>query len=272
MIDLLAISNSPEVAQRFDALAGIRLFVDLERNGKAARQAGRSTFISDHKLSDVGRIKAVLTKSRLMVRVNPYEAARADACEAEINAVLAQGADMIMLPMFHSAAELQALLQLVAGRAPVVALLETRGALESLDEWVAAPGLVEVFVGLNDLHAALGCQFMFEPLAMGHVDRVAELAKAQGLSFGFGGIARLDEGVLPGRDVLAEHVRLGSNAVILSRTFFGGEAAASSVEAITVLRECEVELSRRNVASVQADHIRINATINDLAQAMGATP
>ena len=275
MIDLLAITNSPALARHFDALPGVRLFVDLERNGKAARQAGRSTFISNHHMQDVGRIKAVLKNARLMVRVNPYEAGNAAASSAEIDAVLAQGADMIMLPMFHSAAELRAFAGLVGGRVPIVALLETQGALRSINDWAGTPGLVEVFIGLNDLHVALGCQFMFEPLAMGHLDSVAKVAKAHGLRFGFGGIARMDEGALPGRDVLAEHGRLGSDAVILSRTFFRDDLAVSAVtpeEAINALRRCEAELALRSAADVAVDQARINAAINHLAQAESAAP
>ena len=39
------------------------LFVDLERLGKAERQAGRDTFISTHGVEDVGRVKQVLRRS-----------------------------------------------------------------------------------------------------------------------------------------------------------------------------------------------------------------
>ena len=61
--------------------------------------------------------------------------------------------------------------------------------------------------------------FMFEPLANGFVDDMVNIIKGAGLAFGFGGIARVGEGIVPGEAVLAEHVRLGSNSVILSRTF-----------------------------------------------------
>ena len=81
MIDLLTITNSPALAAACDALPGMRLFVDLERNGKAERQAGRDTFISSHQLSDVGRVKAQLQHTRLMVRVNPYDPAQAAAAD-----------------------------------------------------------------------------------------------------------------------------------------------------------------------------------------------
>ena len=41
------------------------------------------------------------------------------------------------------------------------------------------------------------------------------------MPFGFGGIARIGEGDLPSDNILGEHVRLGSQSVILSRTFKG---------------------------------------------------
>jgi hypothetical protein len=264
MLDLLQITNDPAFARRCDSLAGIRLFVDLERMGKAERQAGRNTFISAHQLEDVARIKAVLSRRLLMVRVNPLHA----GSRAEVDAVLDGGADLLMLPMFTSAAELGAFSAIVEGRKPIVPLLETAGALDSLDEWIGTPGLAEVFVGLNDLHLSLGCSFMFEPLARGLVDRVATAAKARGLGFGFGGIARLDEGLLPGRDVLAEHVRLGSGAVILSRTFHNSERAGNFEDQVQALREAEQELATRDAQQVEADRIRIHGLIGTIATRM----
>ncbi len=274
MIDLLSITNSPELAAQCDAMPGMRLFVDLERNGKAERQAGRNTFISTHQLADVGRIKAVLRQSRLMVRVNPCELGALEASRAEVDAVLAQGADLLMLPMFTSASELRAFAGIVAGRAPFVPLLETAGALASLEEWVDYPGIHEVFVGLNDLHLSLGCRFMFEPLLQGHVDRVARLSRQHGLRFGFGGIARVDEGLLPGRDVLAEHLRLGSQAVILSRTFNRPASPAdgdrSFEQAVVDLRNAELSLARRTPEQIEADRLRVAALIRHLAEPTGA--
>jgi 2-keto-3-deoxy-L-rhamnonate aldolase RhmA len=266
MIELLQITNDPDVARRCDALGGFRLFVDLERLGKAERQAGRGTFISTHEMADVGRIKAVLTQTRLMVRVNPLH----EGTAAEVQAVLAQGTDLLMLPMFDSAAQLRAFSDIVAGRVPIVPLLETAQALDALDDWIATPGLAEVYVGLNDLHLSLGCRFMFEPLAEGLVDRVARAAHAHGLRFGFGGIARLDEGLLPGRDVLGEHLRLGSQAVILSRTFHRSDARTSLEDEVAMLRAAERRLVARSTDQVEADRTRVNATIEGIAARMEA--
>ena len=269
MIDLLTITNLPELAARCDRMPGMRLFVDLERTGKAARQKGHDTFISTHHLSDVGSIKAVLKQSRLMVRVNPYQKDDPAASKAEVDAVLSQGADMLMLPMFSSAEELSAFAGIVAGRAPIVALLETAGALHCLDSWIDTPGIGEIFVGLNDLHLSLGCSFMFEPLAAGYVGRVASAAKARGLRFGFGGIARMDEGVLPGRDVLAEHVRLGSGAVILSRTFNRADVqpgGKSFEQAVAALRTAELALGLRSSEYVEKDRLHSHSLIAELVK------
>lgn len=264
MLELLQITNDPAFARRCDALPGLRLFVDLERNGKAERQAGRNTFISSHTVDDVARVREVLTRARLMVRVNPFY----DGSAQEVDAVLARGADMLMLPMFRTPDEIAGFARLVNGRCPIVALLETRDALASLPDWIGTPGLSEVYVGLNDLHVSLQCRFMFEPLAQGLVDQVAHAARAQGLPFGFGGIARMEEGLLPGRDVLAEHLRLGSGAVILSRTFHGEGGCAGFEHEVAALRAAESQLATRSPAEQAADSARIAATIRTIAQGM----
>jgi len=266
MLDFLQITNDTTLAGRCDALEGMRLFVDLERHGKAERQAGRNSFLSTHVLDDVGRIKAVLRRARLMVRVNPLHAGSA----AEVDAVLAQGADWLMLPMFHTAAELVEFSRIVANRVPVTALLETAGALETWGDWIATPGLTEVYVGLNDLHIALGHRFMFEPLAQGLLDHIAAASRAHGLRFGFGGIARTDEGLLPGRDVLGEHLRLGSGAVILSRTFHRADALEGFEQEVGLLRQAEAGLARRSAAEIEVDRVRVRALVSDIAEGLKA--
>lgn len=278
MLDLLKITRDPELARRCDALGGMRLFVDLERMGKAERQAGRNTYISDHEFEDIGRIKSQLKNARLMVRVNPLYA----GTENEVDAVLAQGltqgtgpdADLLMLPMFTSAQTLRRFAAIVAGRCPIVALLETADALAVIDEWIDTPGLAEVYVGLNDLHISLGMRFMFEPLANGMVDIAAAAAARRGLRFGFGGLARLDEGLLPGRDVLAEHLRLGSQAVILSRTFafHRRDTDTPFEDEVQALREGEVQLAQRTPQQMEEDRQRIAERIMSIAANMALVP
>jgi hypothetical protein len=268
MLDLVQITNDAAFARRCDALPGLRLFVDLERHGKAERQAGRNTFISRHEMVDIGRIRDEARRSRLMVRVNPLH----EHTAAEVASVLAYGPDLLMLPMFTAAAQVRDFAAILGGRVPFTALLETSAALETLPEWIGTPGLQEVYVGLNDLHLSLGLAFMFQPLALGMLDTVSATVHAAKLRFGFGGIARLDEGLLPGRDVLAEHLRLGSQAVILSRTFHRDDGDVAFEHQVAALREAEAGLARRPATQVEADRQRIAQTILRIAAQASGRP
>ena len=268
MIELIQITNDVELARRCDVLGGFRLWVDLERLGKAERQAGLNTFITTHTLADVGRVKRVLRQSRLMVRVNPLH----DGTVAEVADVLGQGTDLLMLPMFTRPAELREFSRMVDGRVPIVPLLETAGALETLEDWIGTPGLGEVYVGLNDLHLSLGCSFIFEPLANGMVERVAKAAHESKLPFGFGGIARMGDGELSGRDVLAEHLRLGSSAVIVSRTFHRQESVGAFEDEVATLRDAERVLAARPPDEMVADQQRIANRIRAIAGTLAPRP
>jgi hypothetical protein len=70
--------------------------------------------------------------------------------------------------------------------------------------------------------------------------------------------------------VLAEHLRLGSGSVILSRTFHRSEDGGSFEDEVHKLREAERELTQRTAAQVEDDARRIAATI--CAIAAGAAP
>jgi HpcH/HpaI aldolase/citrate lyase family len=261
MLTLLKITNDPEVALSCESLAGVRIFVDLEINGKVARQAGRDTVISGHSVADVAAVRRVVKRSELMVRINPWF----HGSVQELESVLAHKPDWVMLPMFRGRDDLEAFVQAVGGRAKTVALLETKEALDTVPQWIGLAGLDEVYLGLNDLHLALRCAFMFEPLAMGWVDRVALAAREAGKRFGFGGMARLSEGLIPGQAVLGEHVRLGSQAVILSRTFHRPGSGTTLEDDVKALREAEARLHRRSAEQIAVDQQQVKAAIEAVA-------
>jgi hypothetical protein len=114
-------------------------------------------------------------------------------------------------------------------------------------------------------------RFMFEPLASGLLDDVAHVAREQGLRFGFGGVARAGEGLLPGQDVLAEHLRLGSQAVILSRTFHRPMEDATLESGVAALRQEEQRLARRSAEATESDRMRVVSVIERIAS-MQAQP
>ena len=142
---------------------------------------------------------------------------------------------------------------MVGGRARTILLVETPEAVENLDEILSLPGISECHIGLNALHQGYGRKFMFELLADGTVDAIAEKFKAHGIPFGIGGIARLGRGIIPAECILAEHIRLGSQAVILSRSFCNDILFSSRpdredifIREVARLRQAEADLQQRD--------------------------
>lgn len=215
------ITNRPEIA-RIAEDAGVNwIFVDMEFIGKDVRQKGLDTVQNHHTVEDVTKIKKAVTKSKVLVRVNPIHEAIDGyfSSEDEINATIEAGVDIVMLPFFKTVEEVRKFLTYVNGRAKTCLLVETPEAALLIDEILELAGIDMVHLGLNDLHLALGMKFMFELLADGTVDRLTTKIKAKGIPFGFGGLATLTGGVMPGSMVLKEHYRLGSSMVIVSRSF-----------------------------------------------------
>ena len=214
-LNLMYITNRPDVALIAEKYGVDRIWVDLETLGKEERQHNMNTVKSRHTVDDIKRIKPLLTKSEMLVRVNPWN----ENSVQEINDVVSAGADIIMLPMWKSAAEVTNFLSGVDGRCKTTLLLETKEAVECLDEVLVNGGMDEIHIGLNDIHLSYGMTFMFELLANGTVEMLCEKIKAKGIPYGFGGIARLGTGDLPAEKVIMEHYRLGSTRAILSRSF-----------------------------------------------------
>lgn len=226
----------PELAVRADEAGIDRVGVDLERLGKAERQAGLGTWISPHTLDDLAAVGAALRRARSFVRVNPLN----PDSEEEIERVLGRGAQVVMLPMFTTAEEVSEFVRLLAGRAEPVLLVEQRAAIDRIDEIVSVSGVREIHIGLNDLALDMGAANRFAVLLSEEVERVSEATLRAGLRFGLGGLGRVDDPTLPIRgDLLyAQHVRLGSTAALVSRRFGAADADPRALSsAIRAMRE-----------------------------------
>ncbi|MCP5074559.1 MAG: aldolase [Rhodobacteraceae bacterium] len=222
----LMIVNDPEIAA-FVAGNGVdRLFVDLEFEGKEARQGHLSSWISRHTSEDVTKVREAAPDAHLLVRINPLNAASRN----EIKDAISRGADSIMLPMFNSREEVDRFMELIAGRCLAVPLVETGAALQALPEIAERCGLSEIYIGLNDLHLDLGLDFMFEPFANGLLEDPCAALREAGVKFGIGGLARDGEGIVSPKYLLGEHVRLGSTRAILSRTFHRGARSVAEMQ------------------------------------------
>ena len=215
------LTNRPEIALIAEEAGVDWIFVDMEFIGKDVRQSGLDTVKNHHTVDDVRNVKAAVSKAKVLVRVNPIHEAMTDypSSEDEINGTIAAGADIVMLPFFKTIVEVERFIRIVDGRAKTCLLVETPEAALLLDDILNVDGIDMIHLGLNDLHLALGMKFMFELLSDGTVDRLAAKIKARGIPFGFGGVATLTGGAMPGSMVIKEHYRLGSSMVIVSRSF-----------------------------------------------------
>ncbi|WP_027396866.1 aldolase/citrate lyase family protein [Anaerovibrio lipolyticus] len=246
-LKLMYITNDLAVAQIAEKAGVDRIWIDLEILGKEERQKGLNTVKSHHSVEDIKKIAPKLTSSEMMVRVNPWN----DNSEAELNQVITAGAQIVMLPMWKNVTEVESFLQAVSGRCKTSLLLETKEAVMCIDKVLALNGIDEIHIGLNDLHLSYGMDFMFELLADGTVEKLCKKIAATGIPYGFGGIAKIGEGILPADYIVTEHYRLGSTRVILSRSFCNVEEISDNAEIeklfslnVRKLREFEANLDK----------------------------
>ena len=172
MLELMYITNRPEIAAIAQRAGVERIFVDMEYLGKDARQHGLDTVKSHHTIADVRAVRAVLTMSELLGRINSIHDAMpvVPSSREEIDAAIAAGADILMLSYFKTVDETRRFLDLVDGRVKTMLLFETPEAVALADEILALPGIDEIHVGLNDLSIGMGQRFLFQPLADGTLD------------------------------------------------------------------------------------------------------
>ena len=209
------INNKPDIAEYVLQKGVNRIFLDLERIGKFERQGHLNTWKTSHKEEDIGQLKKIVPKGKLMVRLNKLN----ENSKTEINNAIRGGADWLILPMIKSIDDIEKFCSYVSLRVPVIPLIETKESIKLLPKIIKIEGIKEIYIGLNDLSLSLGSKFLFEPLANNILENASELLNYHKIPWGFGGIARYGEGLLPAEKILGEHVRLGSSRLILSRTF-----------------------------------------------------
>lgn len=272
-ITLMYITNNPEVAMIAQQAGVDRIWVDLETLGKEERQAGLNTVKSKHSISDITKIKPLLSSSAMMVRVNPLN----PNSKNEIEQVLAAGADYIMLPMYRTREDVETFIGYVRGRAKTMLLLETIDAQKNLEDYVDLPGIDEIHIGLNDLHLAYKKDFMFELIADGTVEKIAQTLKQHGIRFGFGGFARVGHGMLPAEMILTEHYALGSSMAILSRGFCDANVVENPKDIAEVfeigvhdIRRKEEEVVQYTAKQFEDNHNSLVGKVHEIVQEIRA--
>ncbi len=273
-LKLMYITNRPDVALIAQKNGVDRIWVDLETRGKEERQKNYDSVKSHHSVADIKVIKPHLTTSEMLVRVNPWF----DGSPAEIDSVIDAGADIIMLPYWKTLKEVSNFIKAVDGRCKTTLLLETKDALECVDEVLVQGGFNEIHIGLNDLHLSYGMTFMFELLSDGTVEKLSNKFKAAKIPYGFGGIAKLGSGMLPAEKVIMEHYRLGSTRAILSRSFCDcakitdiAEIEQTFSENLKMLRRFEASIANKTPEDFAQNKDEVATAVADVVTAIKRT-
>lgn len=272
-LQLMYITNRPEVANIAEVSGVDRIFVDMEYIGKDLRQGGMDTVQNRHSFSDIKNIRSIVSKSKVQVRINPIHDAGSQCCntEDEVQKAIDSGADILMLPMYKSMSDVERFLTAVNGKATTLLLAETVESAEIMEEVVKISEVDEIHIGLNDLHLAMGQKFMFELLADGTVDKLCEIIRPSGKRYGFGGIARLGYGTLPAEKIIMDHYRLGSSMAILSRSFCNVDKINNVEEIrdifsleVARIRQVEEEFAMCSIDEFNANHLEIIEKVNQI--------
>ncbi|OVE80236.1 hypothetical protein BVY02_00895 [bacterium J17] len=268
-MEFMLITVVPEIALEVEAAGVSRIFVDMETMGKPQRQANANTPIYSHSFEDVSSLKKTLKKAEVMLRINPLHS----GTQEEIDRAIDAGADCIMFPYFTSENEVQEFIRLVDSRVRTNILFETSQAVGRANQIFRVGGFDEVHFGLNDLRLTLGLDFLFESVAGGLIDWLCSLAQSAGVSYGFGGVGRVGKEMLSAELILKEHIRLGSERVILSRVFHGEAKNLGELREYVDLKE-EVEKVRevirlakdRSPDEIESDSLEFQAAVRKIAQ------
>lgn len=270
MLKLMYITNDPAVAKIAADVGVDRIFIDMEVLGKAERQGGMDTVQSHHVPEDIAKVRAAIgSGAEIMARVNPLN----PNSQTEIDASIENGADVIMLPMWRTADDLRQFVSMVDGRAKVMPLLETDTAADNLPVAVKVSGIDQMHIGLNDLHLCYHQKFMFQLLADGTVDRLCTQLRDANIPYGFGGVGRPGSGTLPAEYIIGEHYRLGSQYVILSRSFCNtgkitdmDEVRRIFTEGVTDIRRVERDCAAWTREQFGENHLRVCACVEKIVR------
>ena len=213
------LTNDPELATAADQAGIDRIGLDLEVLKKQERQRGSETWISSHKLTDCERIYPCIARGARFARTNPFH----DGTVDEVEALLSAGADVLMLPYFHTLDEVESFSAAVRDRAVTVALVETRASLEFVEQIIVDELVTEIHFGLTDLGLQMG---KGHPELLDDVDVLRAIARvrATGTPFGIAGLARPGTPSLPyDPGAFAQRIsKLGASRALISRSFFAG--------------------------------------------------
>lgn len=257
-IDLVLFEHLPERVRQA-RLAGISSFlVDCENHGKRDRQAGFDTEVNCGEPADLAGIKTC-PGTTAFLRIDRY----GDDTRRQVDLAIHHGAEVLLLPLVTTPAEVDGFLRHVAGRCRAGILVETDSACRCAKQLAEFP-LDFVYVGLNDLMISRSSRDLFAPILDGTLDTLRHAFPAA--HFGFGGATAVDRGSpIPCIMLLQEMARLACDFTFLRRSFKRDVTAQEMPGAVSRIHDCWKTLRERCPADVRSDHESLLARITAMA-------
>ena len=228
--------------------------VDWEYLGKDNRQAGADTQINLNTPEDLQEIHKNTT-AYILCRINQVGA----GTKSEIEQAITHGADEIILPMVRHTDQVQAAIEIAAGRIGVGIILETMAATLVLKELANLP-ISRVYIGLNDLAIERRTENIFSAVSDGLVEEIREHFRH--IPFGFAGLTLPEAGYpIPCRLLIAEMTRLDSDFSFLRRSFHRDIAGRDVCLQVPLILEALNAARTRTSAQVEIDRIDLYEAI-----------
>jgi len=233
-------SADPAVVRRADEAGIDRIGLDLEVIGKAERQKNLATWVSEHDESQLPALREMIRRGKLFCRTNPIHAGSKD----EIERLIDHGVEVLMLPFFKTVEEPQRFVDIVAGRATTVLLVEHCEAAAKIEDLVGISGVDEIHAGLTDLSLSLNVANRFSLMTSPLLAHMAEVVHGAGMRFAVGGIGRAmdDSQPIPTDLIYSQYPRLGATGALISRAFFGG-GGPDSIDVVAEIRRCRERIA-----------------------------
>jgi len=240
------------------AAAGVDgLILDFEQRGKHERQAGYDTEINQHALSDVADLKAH-TGAYLLCRIN----GPGPETFREIDAVVAGGADEIIVPMIMRLDDAEDIVRHIGRDAAITLMVETREAVALAGEFSQLP-VKRIYIGLNDLHISRGTASIFAPFADGTLDAIRLAVEAP--QFGVAGLTLPGRGhPIPVAMIYNELARIGADFTFLRRSFYRDVETIVLSEAIGRMRREMAAAQSRSAEEIAPAHAQLIALVMEM--------
>lgn len=224
----IAISNHIEHCLALQEVGVQQIMVDAEIMGKKDRQKNKNMVMSNHDITDVEILKKNGIKSEIICRINPYHTSIFN----EIDCAISCGTDAIMLPMISNISHYKKMVEKVDNRCKIIPLIETPYSVFKLEEIIEFGALSQLHFGLNDLSIALGNKNLFEILLSKPFENIVKFASERVSLIGIGGVGTpLKAQTVSPELIFHRYYKMGSRAVILSRSFFSEGYNPKDIEA-----------------------------------------